>query len=83
MEMISQDYTYFVRISSKWIISMIGNNNSTVKYLKDLLFSIKSFYHPSNTEHFQEYLIDFLIGLSKDFLDRLHMYILIIYLFFV
>lgn len=68
-----QSYTYFVNVSSKWIVAMIGNGNSCIQYLKDLLFSIKCFYHPSNTEYSQENLIDFIVGLSRDFIDRLHL----------
>lgn len=54
---------------------MIGNGSSSLDYLRDLLFSIKSFYHPSNTEYFQENLIDFLVALTRDFLDRVHLYV--------
>jgi hypothetical protein len=73
MHMSPQEYTYFVKVTTKWVVSMIGNGNSCLQYLRDLLFSIKSFYHPSNTEHFQENLVDFVVGLARDFVDRVQM----------
>ena len=73
MQMSSQEYTYFVAVSSKWIVSMIGNGSPCLQYLRDLLFSIKCFYHPSNTEYFQENLVDFVVALARDFLDRVHL----------
>jgi len=72
MKMSSQEYSYFVDTTSKWVVAMIENGNSCLKYLEELLFSIKTFYHPSNTDILQENLVDFLVSLSKHFVDRVH-----------
>jgi hypothetical protein len=69
----SQKYTYEESDSAKWIVAMIGNGSSCLQYLRDLLISMKSFYHPSNTGDFQENLIRFILKLTAYFLDRVHL----------
>lgn len=59
--------------AAKWIISMIGNQNSTLKYLNDLLISIKHFFSPSNRDENQKDLIRFLLRLTESFLDRIRL----------
>ena len=73
MQMSTQEYSYEVSNSTKWIVAMIGNGSSCLPYLRDLLNSMKSFYHPSNTGDFQENLIEFLSKLAEDFVDRVHL----------
>ena len=59
--------------SAKWIVSMIGNKSSSLKYLNDLLISIKYFYYPSNRGDYQKDLIRFLLRLTENFLDRIYL----------
>jgi hypothetical protein len=71
--MSSQKYTYAESDSAKWIVAMIGNGSACIQYLRDLLISMKSFYHPSNTGDFQENLVSFILKLAEDFVDRVHL----------
>lgn len=32
-----------------WIVSTIGNNSSTLKYLEKFMQTIESYYHPANS----------------------------------
>lgn len=66
-------HNYSISIVATWIVAMMGNGSSCLKYLNDLLTAIKSFYHPSNTGDFQENLVTFLAKLAQAFVDRLHL----------
>ena len=71
--MSTQQDTYDMSNSAKWIVAMIGNDSSSLQYLRDLLITIKSFYHPSNTGGFQQNLIKFVSKLAEYFVNRLHL----------
>ncbi len=73
MRVSSQTYTYTESDVGKWIVAMIGNGSSCLQYLRDLLFSMKGFYHPSNTGEFQENLIEFVLQLARYFVDRVYL----------
>ncbi|CAF1048161.1 unnamed protein product [Adineta steineri] len=73
MQMSSQKYSYIVSDSAKWIVAMIGNESLCLQYLKDLFFSMKTFYHPSNTGEFQENLLHFILKLAEHFVERVHL----------
>ncbi|CAF1134879.1 unnamed protein product [Rotaria sordida] len=68
-----EEYNPIVSTSTKWIIAMIGNGGSCLQYLRDLLMAMKSFYHPSNTGAFQKDLVEFILGLAQNFVDRVHL----------
>ncbi|CAF1410376.1 unnamed protein product, partial [Rotaria sordida] len=61
-----------VSAAATWIVAMMGNQNSCIQYLRDLLNAIKNFYHPSNTGDFQTELISFLSMLTQAFVDRVY-----------
>ena len=67
------NYTYYEPHTAKWIVAMIGNGNSCLRYLADLLMSIKSFYHPSNNGTFQAKLVNFLLELAENFTRRVQL----------
>ncbi|CAF4762748.1 unnamed protein product [Rotaria sp. Silwood1] len=73
MQMSLEEYNPIVSTSTKWIIAMIGNGSSCLQYLRDLLIAMKSFYHPSNTGAFQKDLVEFILGLAQNFVDRVHL----------
>ncbi len=52
---------------------MLSNENSCFRYLQDLFIAIRNFYHPSNTGDFQKDLVEFILNLSKHFVDRVHL----------
>ncbi|UJR17105.1 hypothetical protein I4U23_004001 [Adineta vaga] len=58
---------------AQWIVAMIGNGNSCLQHLEDLLIAIRSFYYPSNTGYFQKQLVDFLFNLTQQFVNRVHL----------
>lgn len=66
-------YRYSLSSITTWIVAMLGNSGSCLKYLQDLFTAIKSFYHPSNTGKFQQDLITFLSKLAQAFVDRIHL----------
>ena len=73
MQISSQIISYFIPDLTKWIVAMISNENSCFRYLQDLFIAIRNFYHPSNTGNFQEQLVEFILNLSKFFVDRVHL----------
>jgi hypothetical protein len=73
MQMSSVEYNHIVSSSTKWIIAMMGNGSSCLQYLRDLLIAMKSFYHPSNTGIFQKNLVEFILELAQNFVDRVHL----------
>ena len=60
--MTSNTYRYLVLYIAKWIIAMLNNENSCLKYL---FMAMKSCYHSSNTGKFQEKFVEF-------FVDRIY-----------
>ncbi|CAF4252294.1 unnamed protein product [Rotaria sp. Silwood2] len=73
MQMSLEEYNPIVSTSTKWIIAMIGHGSSCLQYLRDLLIAVKNFYHPSNTGAFQKDLVEFILGLAQNFVDRVHL----------
>jgi len=73
MGLVPLRHSYFEIYSARWIVAMIGNRNSCLQYLSDLLMSMKSFYHPSNNDKFQEKLIKFLLRLAEEFTLRVQL----------
>ena len=73
MQITSHKYNFITLSVTKWIVSMIGNGSSCLQYLRDLFIAIKSFYHPSNTDKFQENLVKFVLQLAEHFVDRVHL----------
>jgi hypothetical protein len=69
----SQQDTYKMSTSAKWIVSMIWNGSSCLQYLRDLFITIKSFYHPSNTGGFQQNLVEFVSKLAEYFVNRVYL----------
>ncbi|CAF1622524.1 unnamed protein product, partial [Adineta ricciae] len=69
----TQSQNYSLTIISTWLVAMMGNGSSCLRYLKDFFTATKSFYHPSNTGDFQRDLIRFLSKLSQAFVDRVHL----------
>ncbi|CAF3253224.1 unnamed protein product [Rotaria sp. Silwood2] len=63
---------YSIPVVATWIVAMMGNHSSCIKYLRDLLSAIKNFYHPSNTGDFQTELVSFLSMLAQAFVDRVY-----------
>jgi hypothetical protein len=68
-----QQYHYSMSSVTTWIVAMLGNGSSCLKYLKDFLTAIKNFYHPSNTGKFQQHIVSFLSKLAQAFVDRVHL----------
>lgn len=56
---------------SKLIVWMISPENNTLKYLKKLIKSIDSYFHPSNEGNWTGILGDFLLILCTRFSKRL------------
>ncbi|CAF1171345.1 unnamed protein product [Rotaria sordida] len=73
LQISTSKHIYSVPYISRWIIGMIGNGNSCLKYLQDLFIAIKSFYYPSNTGKFQKRLVDFVLNMTRHFIDRIHL----------
>ncbi|CAF5108102.1 unnamed protein product, partial [Rotaria sp. Silwood1] len=44
-----------------------------ISYIAKWIIAIKNFYHPSDTEDFQEKLVEFLVKLAEYFVDRVHL----------
>ena len=75
VQVATQSQSYSLTIISTWLVAMMGNGSSCLKYLKDLFTATKTFYHPSNTGDFQQDLVSFLAKLSQAFIDRVHLYV--------
>ena len=73
MQVSLQQYHYSMTSVTTWIVAMLGNGSSCLKYLADFFTATKSFYHPSNTGKFQQDLINFLSKLAQAFVDRVHL----------
>ncbi|UJR17800.1 hypothetical protein I4U23_004699 [Adineta vaga] len=69
----SQNITYLSSAMASLMVAMIGNGGSCLQYVKDLFTAIKSFYHPSNTGDFQQYLVNFLSELATKFVERVYL----------
>ena len=53
----------------------MGNGNLCLQYLQDLFSVVKNFYHPSNTGKFQKNLVKFILELTEQFVDRVHLWV--------
>ncbi|CAF4503506.1 unnamed protein product [Rotaria socialis] len=73
MQTSPQRYRYITRKIARWIVAMMGNGSACLTYLDDLLMAMKNFYHPSNTGKFQKNLVEFLLDLSDNFVDRVRL----------
>lgn len=73
MQLTPRSFSYAESDSAKWIVAMVGNGSVCLQYLRDLLNSVRSFYHPSNTGKFQETLAKFISCLSEYFARRVHL----------
>ena len=73
MQVSSQRHSSIMSHFSKWIVAMIGNGSSTLQYLKELFIAIKGLYHPSKTGKFQKDLVEFILELAEDFVNRVHL----------
>lgn len=65
--------THTISNFATWIIAMIGNGSSVLKYLTEFLIATKNFYHPSNMGDFQQNLLNFLSQLGQVFVNRLRL----------
>lgn len=63
--------SYLFEKETRWIIATLGNGSSSLQLLRELLFVMKTFLHPSNDGTFQENLIDFIHNLTVNFIKRL------------
>ncbi|CAF1351670.1 unnamed protein product, partial [Rotaria sordida] len=67
------DCLYMMPDVAQWLVAMIGNGGSCLQYLRDLFTATKTFYHPSNTGEFQQYLIEFILKLVEPFVERVRL----------
>ncbi|CAF4174719.1 unnamed protein product [Rotaria sp. Silwood2] len=58
---------------ARWLVAMIGNGSSCLQYMRELFMAIKVFYHPSNTGEFQEFLIELILKLAEQFVERVQL----------
>ena len=58
--------------SVKWIVSTLGGNTITIKYLEQMFNSLDSYYHTANFGPHTQRLNDLLYKLTHSFTRRLH-----------
>ncbi|CAF3688507.1 unnamed protein product [Rotaria sp. Silwood1] len=67
------DCPYMISDVAQWLVAMIGYGSSCLQYLRDLFTAIKTFYHPSNIGEFQKYLIELILKLAEQFVERVRL----------
>ncbi|CAF3716099.1 unnamed protein product [Rotaria sp. Silwood1] len=64
---------YMMTDVARWFVAMIGNRSSCLQYMHELFIAIKTFYYPSNTGEFQKYLIELILQLTEQFVERVRL----------